>query len=125
MPVKLNTSDQKPQARFHSIKISDDTEFEIEIQPPTFQDLIADSDRPFGFLQERISRGVVGWRGVEDSEGKLIPFTDENLESLCVQYPAVLQMLSVTLGTYYLTGFRETPDDEFNDTDHNNDSKEE
>lgn len=109
MPVKLDLStNAKTEARFHPIVLSEEVNFDFQIRPPNFGELVADAERPFGFLQKRIDACLVGWRHVVDDDGKPIDFTSDNFKALCVQYPAALQMLAVTLGTFYLTGMKDT-----------------
>ena len=43
---------------------------------------------------ERIAAGIVGWRNVEDADGKEIPFTKKNVVALLQQAPWVAAKVS-------------------------------
>lgn len=57
--------------------------FSVLVRNPTFAELIQDAATTENYLEARVRSSIVGWEGVEDAEGKPIPFTWDALRKLC------------------------------------------
>lgn len=64
-------------------------DFELELRPPTYQELMDDLMTVGGDKLELEVGIVTGWRGVEDADGKPVAFSTENLMKLLEAYPGL------------------------------------
>lgn len=81
-------------------------DFELELRPPTYQELMDDLMTVGGDKMALEIEIVTGWRGVEDESGKPVEFSGENLMKLLEAYPglALHVMSHVTLEFSRLDG---------------------
>lgn len=88
--------------QWHSIDLAETGTFEVLLRPPTFADVVVDSELGPGFTAYRLKACVRGWRCVQDEHGREIPFTFEGFENLCLRHPRIIYQLGRPLNAFYL-----------------------
>lgn len=92
-------------------------DFEVHIRRPTFEDLVADSDRYSGVARHRLEKHVIGWRGLKQKikrtdlpagtpeedcwQEQDLPFSFSHLQQLCTAYPVVYMQIAGTVNRTY------------------------
>lgn len=84
------------------VDLGADGSFTVHVRRPSWGQLVADMERATGFIGDRIKAAIVGWEGLtEDAppddphRERELPFSEENLERLCVQFPMAFSRLSI------------------------------
>ena len=88
MAVKL--AKDLNRSKWVAIKVPEfGIDFELELRPPTYQELMDDLMAVGGDKMALEIEIVTNWRGVEDESGKPVPFSGENLMKLLEAYPGL------------------------------------
>lgn len=84
--------------------------FEVEIRNPTYDELTEDAANQWqggNVAGHRIESAITDWRGLEDGDGKPIPFHVETMRALCESVPAAFGKLMIAANE----AFRGLPED--------------
>jgi hypothetical protein len=98
--VKLPKKDDS--TKWETIEIGNGDTFEVCLKKPKFKHVMADSELPSDYTEERIKACVVDWRGVETEEGKPVSFSLAGLDQMCSAYPYAGRLIISKLQKLYL-----------------------
>ena len=84
--MKIDLSGERPEKQK---KVTfGDQEFSVCVRDPSYKQQAEDADILMQSSEESLSRHriescIVGWEGVENKEGKTIPFSQDSLSAMC------------------------------------------
>lgn len=115
MGVRLKAVVETP---WKTVDLGDGGSFEVSLRRPTFDELVTDQaleqrawfeSESGAALEARIQNRlelITGWKDVEGSDGKPLPFSKENLRAVCVQLGAMRELLAIASQSF--VGLQET-----------------
>lgn len=108
MKINLNAGGE---VRSEPVSLGDAGEFHVTVKAPTYEELIADSNRFTGYIEDRIKTTIIGWAGLTQDVEKdgatveeEIPFTWENVKKVCQLYPAAYRRIVAIANACYSGG---------------------
>lgn len=124
--IAIGTGTRPP--KWETVQLDNGESFEILCRNPTYEEQLADLERPGGYLERRIQALVSDWRGVQNTAGNPVAFSWEALAMLCQQKPVVSRILARITSTRFVSATTEEaeknsdgrPGDSSADTDSQN-----
>lgn len=95
--------------QWREIELEQGAGLSVQVRQPTYQDRITDLQHQYSLgtipLDHRVSTTMIGWRDVDGTDGKPVPFSTESLRLLCEAYPSLLfKLLRVASDLYHGLG---------------------